>query len=113
MDCLRINGNASSSNLIDWLLAFQLVSVVEDIFLYLDCQSLTSAECASPRWSHFIQSSQKLYHKKVRTIGSWLGGHPPTSRPLGTIQSQKILYGSPYRAPLAEEEDFSCNLSEE
>lgn len=60
------------SNIIDELLECQLFHVVEDIFLRLDCQSLTNAEKASPKkWSPFIQASRKLYSKKLATISSW------------------------------------------
>ena len=59
-------------NLIDALLDLHLYFIVEDIFLHLDCQSLTNAERASPeKWSQFIQSSQKLYRKKVAAITGW------------------------------------------
>jgi len=64
-------------NIINSLIDMNLDHVVEDIFLLLDCQSLTNAEIAFPgKWSGFIQKSKKLYHKKVATVSSWylIGG---------------------------------------
>lgn len=59
-------------NLLDALIDYEIFFIVEKIFLHLDTESLNNAECASPKkWGTFIQSSQKLYHKKVATLSSW------------------------------------------
>lgn len=82
-------------NIIDKLLESNLFYVVEDIFLLLDCQSLTNAESASPKkWSRFIQSSRKLYHKKLATISSWMFINVKSTeeRSLGTIRSGLVPY---------------------
>ena len=63
---------SSENNIIDALIEANLYHIVEDIFLHLDCQSLTNAEKASPaKWRPFIQANSKLYHKKLATISSW------------------------------------------
>lgn len=62
----------NDKNIIDSLLEWNLIHLVEDIFLHLDVQSLTNAEEASPdSWRPFIQGNSKLYHKKLATISSW------------------------------------------
>ena len=62
----------NDKNIIDSLLEWNLIHLLEDIFLHLDVQSLTNAEQASPyTWRSFIQQNSKLYHKKLATISSW------------------------------------------
>lgn len=80
----------NDENIIDLLLESNLFHLVEDIFLRLDCQSLTNAETASPRkWSPFIQSNRRLYHKKMATISRWLfiTLRPNAKKSLGTTTS--------------------------
>jgi len=86
-------------NLIDALIELNLYLIVEDIFLQLDCQSLTNAERASPgKWRLFIQSSQKLYRKKVESITGWLClSHNRQKR-------QKILGTTFWRSDAEDEE---------
>ena len=85
-------------NIIDALLDGHLFHVVEDIFLRLDCQSLTNVENAVKRWCQFIQVSGKLYHKKMATISSWLfinatkKSRMPRKEALGTTM---LLYHQP------------------
>ena len=62
----------NDKNIIDSLLEWNLIHLLEDIFLHLDVQSLTNAEQAFPdSWRPFIQGNSKLYHKKLATISSW------------------------------------------
>jgi len=81
-------------NIIDALLDGHLFHVVEDIFLRLDCQSLTNVENAVKRWCQFIQVSGKLYHKKMATISSWLfiNATKKKSRPRKTLGTTMLLY---------------------
>ena len=75
-------------NIISSLIDMNLDHLVEDIFLMLDCQSLTNAEIAFPeKWCGFIQNSTKLFLKKVATISSWYLMSPCKSHVsiLGTI----------------------------
>ena len=80
-------------NIIDALLDGHLFHVVEDIFLRLDCQSLTNVENAVKRWCQFIQVSGKLYHKKMATISSWLFiNATKKSRPRKALGTTMLLY---------------------
>ena len=101
--------SSNVNNIIDALLEWNLVHIVEDIFLHLDVQSLTNAEQASPyTWRPFIQQNSKLYHKKLATISSWFliktsslveerkavglnTGKPLFRKPLGTTLAPTLL----------------------
>ena len=87
----RVDNN--DFNIIDALLDGHLFHVVEDIFLRLDCQSLTNVENARKRWCQFIQVSGKLYHKKMATISSWLFiNAAKKSRPRKALGTTMLLY---------------------
>ena len=45
----------SQFNLINALLDYNLYFIVEEIFLYLDCQSLTNCEIAFKKWRWLIE----------------------------------------------------------
>ncbi len=94
--------NINRINIIDGLLAFNLVHVVEQIFLLLDNDSLMSAELASARWQYVIQASQQIYRSKLIRISSWFFGG--NSDKINADKKRKISYGSTFANAVVTEE---------
>ncbi len=89
--------NAVALNIIDGLLAFRMIHVVEQIFMLLDNQSLTNAELASVQWSLVIQASQRIYQQKISRITSWFFGSNNT-RVKHFVRTANFCYGSTLRS---------------